>query len=315
MSGDPLEGQLVAITQYEDGMLGSPLAIGMMAMPGSKIRGGERTGKAVYILHVHKDKLWELGDKSEPPPPEPVSAESGAGNELIGSEDEENVSEGDGQASLPPPTEGELTPEPDLEEQAFEPLSSKGTNHEIRCCGLAYMNDHIEVSDTLRGALLQAIATTASKLPTSAFPLSASQFYTQHILPARPSYIPALANAPPSYYSQIDIKHSDHKSLVAFLRMADKDGLLRLKESKGKGKNSGDAQVILVDSTHPEVVAHKRYKTLGELEAKAAKREEKFAAEAAKPYEVQITELYMPHGSSIRLFELLEKESVFSFLF
>ena len=102
--------------------------------------------------------------------------------------------------------------------------------------------------------------------------------------------------------------------MASFLRIADKDGLLRLKEPKGKGKGGGDAQVLSVDPNHPEVVAHRGYKTIGEVEAKVAKREEKAAAESAKPQEINVLEMYRPHGASIRIFEVLEKEYVFPLL-
>ena len=310
----------MAITQYEPGLLGPPLAVGRMAMAGSRIRAGERTGKAVYVLHVFKDKLWDMGDKSEPPPAELMTecesdtkdlTESGE-TDVEGEERPAQVEEGSHdhveRSIPPPPPETEPNEETQIVDDKEEGLNAQGErNH--RCRFEAKLNFTIAISDILRTSLVQAIATTASKLPSAAFPLTASQFYTQHILPARPSYIPALSNPSSSSQSQIDIKHSTHKNLAAFLRLAEKDGLLRLKEPKGK-KSSGDAQVLSVDATHPEVVSHKPYKTVGEVDAKIARREEKAAVEAAKPQEIRVTELYMPHRQSIRIFESLGKECV-----
>ena len=139
MSGDPHEGQLVAITQYEAGLLGPPLAIGRMAMPGSKVRG-ERTGKAVNVLHFHRDKLWEMGDKSEPPSAEPMPEELGTedasdedkaeGPKADTSKRDEPVEDDTEHATPPPPTDVDESVKAEEVEHAevdkAEALDSKG---------------------------------------------------------------------------------------------------------------------------------------------------------------------------------------------
>ena len=85
-----------------------------------------------------------------------------------------------------------------------------------------------EVSEILQSALLQSISTTLSKLPSSAFPITPSIFYETYILPYRPSKELAVTDTP------VDIKHSGYKSLTAFLKANAKEGLIKLKESKGE---------------------------------------------------------------------------------
>ncbi|THH08838.1 hypothetical protein EW145_g2443 [Phellinidium pouzarii] len=156
-----------------------------------------------------------------------------------------------------------------------------------------------QVSSILRTALLQAILTSLAVLPPASFPLPSTVFYTSHILPARPAHTPSS--------TPIDIKHSAHKNLTAFLRAAEKEGLVRLKEARGKA--GGDAQVLGVVIDHPDVNAHRVYRTVGEADAKRERREERAAAEASRTREIVVTELWKPHQQSIRFFEETEKGS------
>lgn len=130
--------------------------------------------------------------------------------------------------------------------------------------------------------------------------MPATTFYSAHILPARPAH--------PPFATPIDIKHSSFKNLTAFLRAAEKDGLIRLKEARGKNA-SGDAQVLgVAPPVHVLVAAHRVYRSLGDEEAKREKRQGKEAAKAARPREIVVTELWKPHQQSVALFEQLKKE-------
>jgi hypothetical protein len=84
------------------------------------------------------------------------------------------------------------------------------------------------VSEILRSALLQSIATTLSELPQSSFPISPSIFYEVYILPYR-SFKEVSATSTP-----VDIRHSGYKTLTPFLKASSKEGLIKLKESKGE---------------------------------------------------------------------------------
>ena len=88
--------------------------------------------------------------------------------------------------------------------------------------------EYAEVSDILRSALLQSIATTLSKLPQSSFPISLSVFAEMYILPYRPFKEVSTTSTP------VDIKHSGYKSLTAFLKASAKEGLIKIKETKGE---------------------------------------------------------------------------------
>ena len=134
MLGNPAEGQLVSITCYAQGAIGPPLAIGRMAVPGERVREKDAKGKAVRVLHVYKDKLWEMGGKSEPPEPVPVSANSDAdagaedgrgvdGEKAVEGNLKEDEKEKGEEALPPPPSPPEVTRE---EEAAPPPLDPQG---------------------------------------------------------------------------------------------------------------------------------------------------------------------------------------------
>ena len=88
--------------------------------------------------------------------------------------------------------------------------------------------EYAEVSDILRSALLQSIATTLSELPPSSFPISLSVFAEMYILPYRSFKEVSTTSTP------VDIKHSGYKSLTAFLKASAKEGLIKIKETKGE---------------------------------------------------------------------------------
>ncbi|OCB85854.1 hypothetical protein A7U60_g6985 [Sanghuangporus baumii] len=310
MLGTPTEGQLVSVTQYVPGAVGPPLAVGRMAMPGARVREEDAKGKAVRILHVYKDRLWEMGGKGEPPEPElrPVLEDreaeegerEGADSEEKGNADGEKSEKAshDVEAATPPPASEVEEADIVEEDAAPPPLDPQGKN----------------VSSILRSSLIQAIKTTLSSLPQASFPIPSTTLYTQHILPSRPAHLASVSNANSSYTSStsttpIDIKHSASKNLTSFLRLAEKEGLLKLKEQRGKGGSGADVQVVSVNSEHADVKAHRVYRTIGEVEAKREKRE---AKDAARPKEIGVTELWKPHQQSIRLFEVLGKEYVLS---
>jgi hypothetical protein len=70
--------------------------------------------------------------------------------------------------------------------------------------------------------------TTLLNLPPSSFPIPATTFYTSYLLPCRPFDVTSTAA------TSVDIKHSAHKSLTAFLRSCAKEGLIKIKEGKGE---------------------------------------------------------------------------------
>ncbi|KAF7974399.1 hypothetical protein HWV62_12242 [Athelia sp. TMB] len=103
-----------------------------------------------------------------------------------------------------------------------------------------------EVTSILRTALLQSISTSFLTLPPGTFPIPAVVFYTTHILPFRPAHV--------SFITPIDIKCSSHKSLTTFLKAAEKEGLLQLKERRMH--KHMELLVVDVDPKHHDVAAH-----------------------------------------------------------
>ncbi|KAF4586194.1 translation initiation factor 2D [Pleurotus pulmonarius] len=270
-SPDIAEGQLVAIVQYtsDESKRGYPLAVGHMSVSG-EILQQDGKGKAVYVKHTWKDTLWDMGRGGEIPdpmtidtPPSPQSSSLVEGNSSASVIDQSPNSESNG-ASSEHAQAVELTPD--------------------------------DVSVALRSSLLQAIQTTLSKLPPSSFPIIATTFYSNSVLPSRPAF--------PSPYSEtpIDIKHSSHKSLTAFLKAMEKEGLITLKVPKGK--SGGDAVITAVNARHPDVESHPPYTTIADIEARREKREEREVKERSKVKEHVVTEKYKPMGSgSVRFFE------------
>lgn len=116
--------------------------------------------------------------------------------------------------------------------------------------------------------------------------MAASTFYSEGILPCRPAAAP----------SSVAIKNSTHKKLKPFLKAVEKEGLIKLKEK------NGDIQVTSVDMNHPDIISHRKYRTVGEEERKEAKAASTIAETLANVKPMVITELYKPLGSTIDVF-------------
>ncbi|KAJ3522981.1 hypothetical protein NMY22_g11649 [Coprinellus aureogranulatus] len=286
------EGSLVSIRQYsrKEGKdhLSAPLAVGQMALPSDQLSsGGKEKGKAVLIAHVWKDHLWDMGSK--PDAPEDKAVQMG-GSEPSSEEAAPVVQEGGDEATPPPPSEI------DPEEPA---LSVSYTPH--------------EVSELLLKSLLQAISTLLASVPSSTFPIPATLFYTNYILPSRPAF-PTLVLAPSSHPDdaeklqidpqEINIKASTHKSLTSFLKGMDKLGLLTLKQPQ-KHSQQSDSLVMSVNAKNSLVLGHTTFPTVRDIEAKAAKkaaREEKEKM-GESSHELVIRELWKPHQVTVDLFK------------
>jgi translation initiation factor 2D len=296
------EGQLVAIRQYtkENGgdVLSPPLAVGRMALPSDQLRdGGKEKGKAVYVVHAWKDHLWEMGSKADVPEGSALQQPNDGG---------ENAEE-PAELATPPPKSPSPTP------------------------ALSYTPE--ETTKLLLKSLLQAISTTLSSLPASSLPIPSTLLYTNHILPSRPAF-PTLV-LPPSALSpttteeeedkpphidptEISIKSSTHKSLSSFLKSTEKQGLLTLK-SPPKHSNSPDILITSINASHPLVVDHQPFVTVGALEKtaarKAAREEREKEEEKRGRGEVGVRELWKPYLGSLALFEGLGGRCAFHIIF
>ncbi|KAJ6482936.1 eukaryotic translation initiation factor SUI1 family protein [Mycena vitilis] len=285
------EGQLVSISQYTHGenpTLSSPLSVGRMALPSDQIQAGrQEKGKAVYVLHTWKDHLWDMGSKPDVPEAVSFAAAPEPAQDMANDEQNDN-------ASPPPPSEhpGEEVPE-EITADTTSAAPSYAPN---------------EISAFLHASLLQALSTLLSELPTSAFPISASIFYSTYVLPYRPAFPDSVLPIESGSLNpqDITIKTSGHKSLTAFLKSAEKASLLTLKAPPKHGQQT-EVVVTGVNSSHPSVMAHRSYVTVKDIEAKAAKkaqREEQLKEEEQdSSHWVEIKELWKPHLRSVELFE------------
>ncbi|GLB44597.1 putative reverse transcriptase (RNA-dependent DNA polymerase) [Lyophyllum shimeji] len=233
------------------------------------------------------DHLWELGSKQDVPAA--ISVDAGP---------KEPVSQ-------PQEEKADVEAQPDLSTaEALSKLTIEPSDA-APSAGPSYTPQ--EINELLHISLLQAIA---SAIPASAFPIPATLFYTNYILPSRPAF-PALivphsglspaAVSPCPSSAEITIKSSTHKSLTAFLKSEEKASLLTL-----KAPQKHDLLVTSVNAKHPSVAGHHRYATLKDVETTAAKkalRQEKAREEQAGGGEVRVTELWKPHQATVGLFE------------
>ncbi|KAF9784781.1 hypothetical protein BJ322DRAFT_1109491 [Thelephora terrestris] len=280
-------GQLVCVTQYHPPANGVPqigpaLAVGRMILAGDQIRRVEK-GKAVNVIHTWKDHLWEMGGKEDPPALRAI--EINQENDL-GADDEAHSN--DIQTTSTSPGEGSS-------QTLGDPLSVVPPKEEINPLSQQ------EVSEILRSALLQSISTALSKLPSSSFPITPSIFYETYILPYRPFKELTETSTP------VDIKHSGHKSLTAFLKASAREGLIRLKESKGELVVTG------VDPSHQVVGEHASHVTVKEVEEKKQRKEQRERQEEQKAKEkgreLQISLLWKPHMGNVAFFKEAGKDS------
>ncbi|KAG6916814.1 hypothetical protein DXG01_005196 [Tephrocybe rancida] len=284
------QDQLVSILQYNHNSgsptLSPPLAVGRMALSSDQLdHGTQEKGKAVYVVHTWKDHLWDLGSKGDVP----ESMSFRFSSEAPAQSSDETLKD-----PLPTNELANLTIQP-----PDVPIVT----------GPSYNTQ--EISSLLHTSLVQAIAST---IPPSAFPIPATLFYTNYILPSRPAFPallvphsgPAPADASPCpSSSEITIKLSAHKSLTAFLKAEEKAGLIATKAPQ-KHSNQTDLMVTSVNTKHPSIHGHHLYATLKDIEltaAKKARREEKAREEAAGNGEILVTELWKPHQATVALFE------------
>ncbi|KAG5643116.1 hypothetical protein DXG03_001542 [Asterophora parasitica] len=296
----PGERELVSILQYnhsrENPTLSPPLAVGRMALPSDRMaEGGQEKGKAVLVLHTWKDHLWELGTKGDQPEPLPFAPEPTESAPISALE--------------APPEEAN----PGVDQPTTHALANLAINppeeSAPHSAGPSYSPQ--EISSLLHMTLLQAISST---IPSSAFPIPATLFYTNYLLPSRPAF-PALlvphsgptprdASPCPSS-AEITIKSSTHKSLTAFLKAEEKASLLTVKAPQ-KHSQQTDILITSVNAKHPSLLGHHRYATLKDVEATAAKkamREGKAREAQAGSGEVKVTELWKPHQATVGLFD------------
>ncbi|KAG2107739.1 uncharacterized protein F5147DRAFT_696927 [Suillus discolor] len=267
-------GQLVSITEYihHSTHIGPPLAVGHMAVDSDVLSEAGSKGKAVFVLHAWNDHLFDMGHKGNPPDPWEMSHSTT--NDQHSTEDED------------------VTDNDVLKEPLVDALSSHLEQTQLDDPAPKIELTKEDVSSILHDALLQAMRTTLSGSQASALPMPASTFYSAYILPSRPAQSPSQ----PSVSTPIDIKHSTHKSLAYFLKSAEKQGLLKLKEIKS------ELMVFSVATSHADVVAHRPYLSLKDVALRNEKRGQREEEERTRVKELEVTELWKPHLQSLKFF-------------
>ncbi|KAI6004953.1 hypothetical protein EDC04DRAFT_2882850 [Pisolithus marmoratus] len=261
--------QLVANAQYimdSPTTRGPPLAVG----PGGK-------GKAVHLLHSWKDYLFTMGIKADPPGV--VEIQEVAGTSAGGEQGRLSVAAQEVESIKPPV---DPVPEPSVQQPRPAPQLSK--------------EGETEVSSNLRNAVLQAICGTLKSIPTPSFLIPVSTFYSSYVLPYRPAFVhrnvPGKDSSATPSGNDGYIKHSTYKSLAAFLRILDKQGILTIKDMKL------EPLVMSVSASHSGVMSHTSYVSLRDKQLKEEKREKREGEEKARVQEMEIKELWKPHTPS-----------------
>lgn len=267
-------GQLVSITEYihHSTLIGSPLAVGHMAVDSDVLSEAAAKGKAVFVLHAWNDHLFDMGHKCNPPDPWEMSPSVANDQQAIEDKDD---TENNG-----------------LKEPLVDALGSHLEQTQLDDPAPTIELTKDDVSSILHDALLQAIKTTLSSSQTSALPMPASTFYSTYILPSRPAQSPSQ----PPVSTPIDIKHSSHKSLAYFFKSAEKQGLLKLKEIKS------ELMVFSLATSHANVVAHRPYLSLKDVALRNEKRGQREEEERTRVKELEVTELWKPHLQSLKFF-------------
>lgn len=271
-------GQLVSITEHihHSTRIGAPLAVGRMAVDSHVLSEVAAKGKAVFVMHAWNDHLFDMGHKGNPPDPWEMS-------QLVAKDEQAVKDEDDAENNA----ENIASKEP-----LVDALNSHLEQTQLDDPAPTIELTKEDVSSILHDALLQAMKTILSSPQTSALPMLASTFYSTYVLPSRPAQSPSQ----PTVSTPIDIKHSSHKSLASFLKSAEKQGLLKLKEIKS------DLMVFSVATSHANVVAHRPYLSLKDVSLRNEKRGQREEEERTRVKELEVTELWKPHLQSLKFF-------------
>ncbi|KAI8390842.1 uncharacterized protein BYT42DRAFT_554517 [Radiomyces spectabilis] len=271
-------GDLVAITIKDYPF---PLAVGTMALPSKdiKVRSGMK-GKAVHIIHVFHDYLWSMGDKSEPPELQ-VGSESDTDEEEEDGQENPSSAQDDMESAPVPAPVAAVQENEDAQEESTESSTVQLTTNEI--------------DDLLKVALYQALCfKVTSEQAATLLPISASTLYASYILPSRPFDVG----------SEVDVKKSSWKKVQKFLKVMEKNGLLKLKEQRG------ETMVTSINFSHPSLQNVEPIRTIGDgskgtQSSSNGKLSEAATSSTTAPQKMEsatIEELYKPLGNSILVF-------------
>ncbi|CAG8497171.1 330_t:CDS:10 [Acaulospora colombiana] len=271
---DVKEGELVSIIIRD---YNAPLAVGIMDVPTNSLeRGSTRKGVAVSIIHIYKDQLWSMGDKSSPPDMEEgVKIDSIVEKQIKDEEHEQDEGQEREQRSATE-VDTDFIISNEEEEAAIEQTARYTT---------------AEVDDLLQASLYQALT---EKLTSSVLPITSSQLYSEYILPSRPI----------GTEKDVDVKKSSYKQAM------EKKGVIKLKSQRG------ETFLIRVDRDNEELKNFRSHKTVEKAaKPHALDEENKLSNSNNTASEIQIAEVYKPKGAVAELFEIQgkSKEGIYDF--
>ncbi|KAF9933279.1 hypothetical protein BGZ67_004358 [Mortierella alpina] len=301
------EGALVVIrargNQY-------PLAVGTMATPGSLIASSRGTlpprGKAVHILHVHLDQLWTMGSKMDLPADwaQGSTVPVDAGEYETDDEEEVEVDDTNEQDDAGNLVKG-LKSTSLSNSKGVSPAQNeqKSINKDE---GGTHVEDNIEtpvdqgqdqaaivlsteeVDKYLQEALLQVLKFKITEgVSKEILPMNASTLYSSYILPNR-----ARGRA-----AEADIKKSSWKKLAKWLKVVEKQDLVKCKDIKG------ELFLLGVNWNHAQLKAFGGHKTVEQQAARQAKAEAETSQASADEKVLEVLEAYRPNSNSADLFE------------
>ncbi|PWN18344.1 hypothetical protein BCV69DRAFT_285309 [Microstroma glucosiphilum] len=249
-------------------------------------QGGK--GKAAVVLHAYKDGLWSLGREEEGMGTLPESVQLLEATQDNGNGDEQ------GEETLI----GAMTAA-NLNDQDGVPRDDNGTSDQGVSASTVPSPDTFttsEIDAILYLAFLSAIQdAAASSQDSTLLPMSASAFYSSHVLPHRPSHWPPrptkgkrakrnkTTKGPPGSFGgsgsssvlpgaeeeerqlntdQVVVGRSSAKKFGKWLKMMEKErGLIKMKESRG------ETSIVELLVGHQDVQGLTPYQTLAEWQA------------------------------------------------
>lgn len=225
----PPVGALVAIVA-----LGNPsaCAVGRLKVPAASLGGGGK-GEAVEVLHYFGDCLWEacgsrrpkgfVGDEVQATESAAEAPSAPSAPEAVGTDESPGEPAVRGAEAEPADAEGAASGAEAAEEEAA--ADEEGPS-------AAAASSPEAMARALEECLLQAIKT---RVKDKDLPIKGNELYAQHMRPCRRAG------------SNIDVKSSSHKKLVAFLSHCESLGWIALKAK------APEPVVTKICRDHPDV--------------------------------------------------------------
>ncbi|CAH7668791.1 hypothetical protein BY996DRAFT_4610982 [Phakopsora pachyrhizi] len=243
-------------------------AVGRLAEDGDRLVRSE-TGKAVITIHTRDDFLWKSGSQRIP---QRLDL-----SDLRGQDPDENPQEVQQSSSLKAEDHDLPDQQPNRTEPPSDPLETTTPSKAI---------SPQDVDEILLSSLLLSLWTSKTERTIPELPMPASLFYSNHVLPFRPTD------------SAVGVKESSSKNLLKWLKMIQKKGYLTIKEFKAT-----ETMVMNINFDHQDVEKVKRYKTLIDGERSKERTQEKHQSREEAEGGVSLAsttrliELYKPNRS------------------